>query len=253
MCATAVRATIKTVGFSTSSDSTSSKKPDGNTRDHYFDSLTVTSVVDKEYRDPEAYPVLGVKESGLRLGEIQPIWGLVSPAYEGFPNLSMFKQPSLYLVGHSGSYGDAPRLRSGMTPGTMNLPGATFAVAVANTVLDRSFGVSAAGWPLDLLSRANMAVLTRWQDLSRTAAGAGRIVDLLWTDLAASAVVGTRGVLGPGNVGGEPAPVRVRPLVRRTRFNHLFGILAYALLLVIVVVSGLVSVAWISRRRASAR
>ncbi|KAL9572059.1 hypothetical protein ACKAV7_003776 [Fusarium commune] len=215
-CAAAVRATIKTVSFTINGTSS-------------INDVAITSVLDKEYPNRD-YPLWGVEDSGLSLGGISPVWGLVSSAYEKFPNISLVRQPSLYLVGYSGV--GAGSFLSNST--IQNMPGSDFPILAMNTVLDFG-GISDYDWPFDLTGRSSISVFTRWQNLSSTPGGAGTILNLLWTDIAASAVVGTKGVLGEGNraLGNDTATVHVRPTARRIKYHYAFGIPAFILLTII--------------------
>ncbi|KAL2019177.1 hypothetical protein VTK56DRAFT_10049 [Thermocarpiscus australiensis] len=245
-CATAVRATIKTVQFATTG---TSEEPTS------LSSLKVVNITDKQYSDPGSYPWWGVEESGMKMRDVQPIWGLVSPAYEKFPNISIVKQPSLYLVGSSDDVSASKLDPDPSYSGYQNLPGAEFPIAVANTIYSGTFGITDDTWPFDLVGRSNMAVFTRWQNLSSSTTGAAKIINLAWTDLAASAVVGTKGVLGPGNAGSatDAATVHIKPSVRRTKYHYLYGIPAFVLLMFIIVFSGLALCAWLSKMSSVAK
>ncbi|RSL54113.1 hypothetical protein CEP51_014771 [Fusarium floridanum] len=212
-CAAALRATIKTVSFTINGASS-------------MNGMAITSVLDKRYPTHD-YPLWGVEDSGLSLHGFSPVWGLVSSAYEKFPNISLVRQPSLYLVGYSGPGADS--LSGNST--TQNMPGSDFPILAMNAVLD-FVDVSSSDWPFDLTGRSSISVFTRWQNLSSTPGGASTILDLLWTDIAASAVVGTKGVLGEGNraLGNDTATVHVKMMARRIKYRHAFGIPAFILL-----------------------
>lgn len=95
------------------------------------------------------------------------------------------------------------------------------------------FDISDDEWLFDLVGLASMAIFTRWQKLSTSQDEAAKILNLMWTDLSASAVVGTRGVLGPLNNGddAEAAKVSVRPIGHRVTYNFVYGIPAFILAL----------------------
>lgn len=92
-------------------------------------------------------------------------------------------------------------------------------------------------WPFNLLGHANMAIFTRWQELSKDPLKARDILKLLWTDIAASAVVGTKGVLGPLNDkdSGESAHIKVRPIDHSITYNYLYGIPEFLLAVSLVI------------------
>jgi hypothetical protein len=215
-CAATVRATIKTVSFSVNGTDTSLAR------------LVVNNITEKVYATGSNMPVWGVENSGMSMDGINPIWGLISPDHKSNPNVSSTQQPSLYLVGYSGPL--AHELSPVPTP--ENIPASIFPVAAMNTV----FGAISGSWPFDMVGRSSVSVFTRWQNLSQNAVGASTIVDLLWTDLAASAVVGTKGVLGHGNSGpaNETTTVMIQQYSNRVKYYTTFGIPAYVLIIVLV-------------------
>jgi hypothetical protein len=91
---------------------------------------------------------------------------------------------------------------------------------------------------VDYSGYSNMAMFVRWQNLSKTAGDASTIVNLIWTDLAASAVVGTKDILGPGNTGSadDIVQIAVQPIVSRIKYRYLFAIPAYVLIAAILII-----------------
>jgi aspartate ammonia-lyase len=74
---------------------------------------------------------------------------------------------------------------------------------------------TAIGTRIDYSGNYNMAVWARWQNFSQSAETVSLIPNLIFTDNAASAVVGTKGVLGPMNAAPSGA-VQRRPHSRHT-------------------------------------
>jgi hypothetical protein len=225
-CASTVKATIKTVSFNY------------NGTDNLLKDLVVTNIEDKTYSNEKDMPLWGVENTGnaFQENEISLIWGLVSSAYENNPNVSTIRQPSLYLPGYDGGV-----LSSGIsTLGSQNLPGSDFysgAMWTAYSVGQSSGTLSSLTPQVDYSGEVNMAMWTRWQNLTISAETAGLIPSLVWTDNAAAAVVGTKGVLGPGNVAQHNlVPLQVTPTVSRIKYHWPFAIpaLLAALLLVII-------------------
>ena len=216
-CATAVRATVKTVTFNYNS-----------TADNNFDGLKVIEIKNKEYSREEEMPLWGFEESGLTTLGIAATWGLISPEYVSRDNVSSIRAPHLYLPGFVAYM--APTLNLGMDD---NYPASDFPSRIMNSVFDLD-----TDWAFDLVGRANMAIFTRWQNLSAKPETASNIIKLLWTDLAASAVVGTKGVLGPIYYGdtGDAVDVRVQPIEHKITFNYLYGIPAFILALFLILI-----------------
>ncbi|KAF6835364.1 hypothetical protein CMUS01_05815 [Colletotrichum musicola] len=231
-CATAMRAVVKTVSFTVNGT-------DG------LNSLSVDSIKPKEYASPDDHPLWALEDSGLAMDGISPIWGIISPEYASRPNISTVKQPAFHLPGYSSSL-----LRSSLQPplGVMryNLAGSDFPSEVMRTLFASGLatGVLGVEWPFDLAGAASMTILRRWQTLARDPRSAADIIKLLWTDVAASAVVGTKGALGPGNAGAadEAVPIEIRPYGRRIKYRYAFGLPAFLLLLVMGCVAGVLIV-----------
>ena len=90
-CASAVKATIKTVTFTLDGNGNGNSRPE-------LSSLAVTSITPKTYSSPSSAPLWGIEDSGLKLFQIKPIWGLLSSGYSHMPNVSTVQKPELHLV-----------------------------------------------------------------------------------------------------------------------------------------------------------
>ncbi|KAH6666926.1 hypothetical protein B0J14DRAFT_192364 [Halenospora varia] len=208
-CASAVKATVKTVSFTYNGTTDSLKN------------LNITHIQNKVYKDEASKPLWGVEDTGnaYRIGQLPLIWGLISPKYENHPNVSSVRQESLYLPG-LGAYGDfLGRLSS------RNMPGSDFysgAIGEAYSVTATNMGA------LDYSGDGNMAMWVRWQNLTKSVSTAAIIPNLIWTDYAAAAVVGTKGVLGPGNAANKNlVALPVTPTTMQIRYHYAFGIPAF--------------------------
>jgi hypothetical protein len=93
-----------------------------------------------------------------------------------------------------------------------------------------------------------MALYAHWQNLSSDAESAASIVNLIWTDIAAATVVGTKGVLGPGNTGNDVVQLAVRPLVNQIKYHWLFGIPALLVALICLVIGSFAFLTCVFRR-----
>jgi hypothetical protein len=176
-CASASKATIKTVTFLYNGTGG-------------FDGLQVLQVKDKEYSNSSEKPLWGVEDSGLTYEQITPFWGLVDSKYEHHPNVSTIRQESLWLPGN----GYNPTVTTSYDQ-YMNIPGANFHVIAMNYVyenLGSPFIGASVNMP-DYTGDTTFAMYRKWLELSDTPQQAARILNLIWTDIAANAVVGTRG------------------------------------------------------------
>ncbi|KAL4860775.1 hypothetical protein BDV12DRAFT_208837 [Aspergillus spectabilis] len=176
-CAMAVEATIQTVTFSF------------NTTDD-LTGLTVLNITDKTYASAAEHPLWAVENSGVDMDPfwMRPLWGLISheaAAKYTTQQLKTVQKPSLLL----------PRTtmypRGGLvTEYSQNLPGAEFADNGMNAVSGMAFGSIGL---MDYTGEGNLALSRRWNMLSRSPESMAKVMNLVWTDYAANAVVGTKG------------------------------------------------------------
>ncbi|KAJ9413285.1 hypothetical protein QL093DRAFT_2594955 [Fusarium oxysporum] len=213
-CASAVKATVKSVTFFY------------NGTDARSENLVVKEIKEKEYASEDDMPLWGVEDSPLELEVFQPIWGIVDPAYDKFQNISTVRAKSLYLLGS----GSLSQVRWELDPGFVhrNLPASIAPIGAFVTIFS---SVANSLSPNDVVGKTSMSLWLKWRDLSRSADSASTILKLLWTDFVASAVVGTKGVLGARNAQPEhAADVSVVPLVHKIRYRWRYGIPAFLLL-----------------------
>ena len=231
-CISTVKASIKTVSFRFNGTDTLS-------------GLSVTNLTPKAYPDEASKPLWGVENSGDDLSDVKPLWGLVSPSAAKRLNLSTVRSERLYIPGYT--LGDLSNNEG------QNLPAVDFPAMALGKVY--AVGSSERG-NIDYSGSTNLAMYRLWQDLSRDAATAYKIPNLIWTDIAANLVLGTRGLAGNNDAGLEKrdggntrADAASMPLVttyeRRIRYRYVYGIpafLALALASLILVSSFLLAV-----------
>lgn len=187
----------------------------------------------KTYPDQSSIPLWGVENTGnaYTVSQMSLIWGLVNSSYESHPNVSTVRQSHLYLPGYSPSnFGILPL----DSVGSENLPGSDF----FSGAIESAYTVPAASIisVTDYTGQVDMAMWAYWQNLSKSATTASLIPNLIFTDTAAAAVVGTKGILGPGNAAARNlVPILVTPTVMSIRYHWPFAIpaliVAVALLL----------------------
>jgi hypothetical protein len=228
-CASAVKATIKTVSFNY------------NGTDGTLQNLAVTDIQDKTYPDSSSIPLWGVEDTGngYYMRDMNLIWGLVSSHWGNHENVTTVRQQSLYLPGYS---------QGGSTTqysiGSENLPGSDFFSGAMGTAYSVSAGDIGTGG-LDYSGATNMAMWAQWQNLTKSTKTAAIIPNLIFTDNAAAAVVGIKGVLGPGNTAQKNlVPLAVTPTVSKIKYHYLFAIpaLTAGLLLVLITLVAFVTV-----------
>lgn len=196
-CATALKATIRTVTFTFNGTDIAG--------------LSVISALPKTYTGDEDTPVWGVEtitNPQLSYTTMQPLWGVLGTAnsYKAsaaasskMDNFSTITQPSLYLPGFmNGNYlGTASDV---VTLGNLpqNLPGVNFyakALQMATSISSPGNSKNAINYKggADYSGFTSLALFAQWQNLTSSASLAGKVIDLVWTDFSANAVVGTRG------------------------------------------------------------
>ncbi|KAE9364574.1 hypothetical protein N431DRAFT_388781 [Stipitochalara longipes BDJ] len=207
-CASAVKTSIKTVSFVFNGT-------------YELQNLKISSIQSKEYPDASSLPLWGVENTGnaYTASGLSMIWGLVSEKYENNPNVSTVRQENLYLPGF---FSTLASLEPISPVGSQNLPASDF----YHEAMDSAYLVgldSTASY--DYSGGNNMAIWSKWQNLSNNTASAALIPNLIFTDYAAAAVVGTKGVLGPGNAATQNlVPLPVTPTVSVIRYHWPFAI-----------------------------
>ncbi|EAQ87388.1 hypothetical protein CHGG_04007 [Chaetomium globosum CBS 148.51] len=183
-CAASVRATIRTVTFQHNGTGLAA--------------LHVLSAAPKTYPSPADHPHWAVENMGpTNLWNAQPLWGILPPSQSAPPptlNLTTVRQPTLRLPGivtaeSALSGGDYVSAKQGQ-----NLPGVDFYVRALQNVfgIRRPGAVGYEGYA-DYSGQSSLALYRKWQGLSGSAEGVAEVVRLVWTDIAANAVVGTKG------------------------------------------------------------
>ena len=212
-CMSTAKATIKTVSFRFNG-----------TKDD-LSSLEVVSLKDKIYPDEASKPLWAVENTSMFLKDGTPLWGLVSEDKAKTLNLSTVRQESLYLPGRD------------PVMGWQNLPGADF----ASIALDLTYNTgSSLDSPASYSGKSNLAMFKKWQELSETPETSAKILNLIWTDIAANMVVGTKSWLVPDNTNrkrdgtGTPKTPIVTSYTRRIKYKYAYGIPAFVALVLAI-------------------
>jgi hypothetical protein len=218
-CASASKASIKTVSFRYNGT-------DG------LRSLDITDIKPKEYAKEEDMPLWAVENLKMRLEEVNPIWGMTTPEHSKHPNISTSRQPHLYLPGHVDMVLDDISPASS----TQYLAGVDFYSRIMALTYDTE---AISEHPLyampDYSGKSNLAMYNKWQELSRDPKKAATIINLIWTDISANAVVGAKGQLpteplqqlSKRELPATTVKVPVTVYTRRIKFRWQYGIPAF--------------------------
>ncbi|KAH0845116.1 hypothetical protein AYO21_01623 [Fonsecaea monophora] len=201
--------------------------------------LTITNITNKVYPNETSKPLWGVEKTNKVLADVRVLWGLLSGPDQGNVSVTTLRKESLYLPGYVGGGAGGP-----LSVGYQNLPGLDFHADALGAIYDiASYGSTGT---TDYSGRSNLAMYRLWQDLSRTPATAARMLNLIWTDVAANSVVGTRSLQQPlqrslqkrddssSSQGGDEDPTLLMPVTvfeRRVRYHMVYGIPAFMTLL----------------------
>ena len=173
-CASATKATIKTVDFRYNATQETG---------HTLKALTVLNASPKPYKDKASMPLWGVETVDYDLDGLSQFWGIIDPEQINAVNLSAIRSPHLYLPGYSGSLSNSPR-------GFDNVPGANgprnLLYAIYHSTDMRSTGLP------DYTGTLNYAMLAKWREYSKSHETMAVVMNLIWTDLAANYLMGTR-------------------------------------------------------------
>jgi len=167
-CATALRASVKRITFNSNSTSVLSN-------------LNIVNIEAISYASNDTIPIWAVEKPSLRIGDINPFWGIVSDKYASSASLMTIQKESFYLPASSSSIWGISSVDSSAGA---DAPGG---------VLEAVYSPMFIGMP-DYSGTTNWALFLKWQSLSRSASTAGSIINLMWTDLMANAVVGAKGL-----------------------------------------------------------
>ncbi|KAK0623678.1 hypothetical protein B0T14DRAFT_427545 [Immersiella caudata] len=232
VCASAVRTAVKTVDFVYNGTDSS---------DMRLENLRVANVTDKTWTDDSSRPLWAVETSEPRAAYFDPLWGLVSQAYENFPGFYTTRADTLWLP-----FGSSFVLNFGQTVGS----DAIAAASVPQLNLDGLYGNVFGGDVHDngyYSGRLSYALSLRWIELSKSVQTASLIPSLMMTDALARVLVGTKTAIRSKPIGWPPKMASEDPDVglstatglvyeRVIRYDLRYGIPAFITLFVFAVV-----------------
>jgi hypothetical protein len=235
-CAAATIATVREVIFHFNG----SANPGG---------LVVSSINDKTYPDVTDMPLWGMELlKNYTIANATPLWGIVSPTVGARKDISIVQRQHLWLPGIISTYQAFDMEMSVSTAGS-NLAGNTFYLSA----LDSLFAIS----PTDVdafssrySGRLDAALYAKWLNLSQTATDAELMLNLIWADVVANSVVGTRGWVSPSNSNIVEVPVH---LVSRVVKYHLLFLIPAGIALGLTAILIILSVAFLLCRRSTIR
>lgn len=189
-CAAAVKASVKAVVFQVNGTAQVSN-------------LVVQSVEDPSYNSTDSMPIWAMEMPSppRNISQLSPFWGPVLASNRDNPDIKTLQRHNFYLpAGASavfGSLSSLDALAGAEAPfgvfGPLFTPGGSLFSSSSSTMADYS---GATSWPLFM----------KWNALGRSADTAGKIVDYIWTDLMANAVVSSKSALSSTDATIFPRP-----------------------------------------------
>ena len=184
-CASATKTSLKTVSLSYNASDT-----------HDLSRLDIRSISPKQYSDKQDMPLWGVETvDGFVNQGLNQLWGFVNDSYQNAANITSRRSPYLYPPvaprtlsnGIGNDYQSVRYLPA--SDGLSALMGGTYWTSSSYSSLDASMT-----WNGFL----DLALFSRWQLLSQDITSAASLMRLVWTDLAANYLTGSRGWTNPG-------------------------------------------------------
>ncbi|GJN76056.1 hypothetical protein PLICBS_010167 [Purpureocillium lilacinum] len=184
-CAGAVKASVKSVSFATNGTVS-------------LESLSVRDVKEKQYSSPADYPLWATEDwwyPGYEGAYAAPLWGIVDDSYQGTPGYNFTRAPSYYLP-----YSEYTLTWEGLTAPLDILAGPVAPYGIMGQVLTDIFSDFNLNHNVPRYSGVDTGALrTMWRTLSRKSEDAEKLLRLVWTDMMASATVGTVGTSDTGD------------------------------------------------------
>jgi hypothetical protein len=215
-CASAIKASVKTVSFRMEGDALVSN-------------LEVEKAVPRAYGGTDL-PIWAIEKSGLMISDFNPYWGLVSSQYADSPSLQTFRSDRFYLPAGEESVNS---LGSGWggTAEDSNAGGRLPNQAMVSLWTSASDGTSTGGIP-DYSGKSSFSMFQKWESLCGDQSTVGNIISLMWTDLMANGAVGAKSVLSNGaNPSATSADESAVIYDQGVRYNWLYAIPGFFLLL----------------------
>ncbi|KAH8812938.1 hypothetical protein F5884DRAFT_318929 [Xylogone sp. PMI_703] len=225
-CASTLKASVKRVSFQINGTALVSN-------------LVVTDIQPVTYPNNDTRPVWAVENTGLSIANVAPFWGLISSKYVSSKSLYTIQREHLYLPAGSGSL-------FGVDHGD-GAAGAEAPAGALSQLYDSAL-TDAVGLP-DYTGETNYPMFLKWKDLSRNKSTASTILNLIWTDMMANYVVGSKSHLSRnGTAPVSSAMVTATPFANTIKYNYLYAIPAF-IFLVLYIVMLIISIIFFLFRR----
>jgi len=213
--------------------------------------LIVTKLKPRTYASNATTPLWAVEDTGMNISDISPFWSIVDDKYEHWPGLRTKRRNRLYLPAGAS------------TDGLLDPPSAHAGAAAPQAVLATTYsavtmGISSVVSVLDYSGSKNYPLFLKWQKLSESPETSSTIPNLIWTDMMANYVMGTRSTIGQSprakaaasssQLQPQRAIVRVHRFERTVRYDLRYAVPAFIFLALYVFFIVSSFLLWIFRR-----
>ncbi|KAM3579781.1 hypothetical protein VKS41_007862 [Umbelopsis sp. WA50703] len=195
-CATAIRATIQRVNFTTT-------QPINNNTG--FTTLKLSR------QNTNASIAWAVEKTGMNVSEVNPYWGPVDTQYVNDPDLFVEHGEFMYLPSGASDYARSGGYYDSFDSQGSSIPGQIFP-ALKN--------IWSNGESLDFAGQDDYKLNKLWQNLTATSQTASRVVNLIWTNLMANNAIGF----------GYLPTASVAPRAQSVDYNLIYAIPAFVTL-----------------------
>ena len=193
------------------------------------------------YTSNTTTPTWAIENTGWAIADIDPLWGMISPQLASHRGISTFRKPELYLPAGASLF---PTYQGSIKDAVAGITGpiAALNAIYSGTLIDN--GDALAGHPLarpDYSGTMSWSLLLEWSRLGRNASTAGRVIDLIWTDLMANLLVGTRSLESTTQTASVTRSVSEYQSVVAYNWNYAIMALLFASLYLLLLVASVLS------------
>ena len=216
-CVSAVKASVKVVRFRLNGEAS-------------LDNLIVDSV------EPSTYdPLWAVEDTGWVITEIDPLWGIISDMFADRPGLSVLRRSHLYLPS---SASPSESWTSSLDEVSDAVAGASGPGRVFMNIYD-ALGM----YPLfkedqpDYTGQSSWPMYSKWYELCQDASTVSQIPNLIWTDLMANYVVGTKNILSQTGKDSAEYPAQRRIEINTYQWRYASAAIFFAAIYLVLILA----------------
>jgi hypothetical protein len=186
----------------------------------------------------------------MNISDVDALWGLVHDRYENSAHLWTLRREKFWLPAIATVFATISSASDSLA--SANTFGAALA-EVYDLYLSSSTGL------YDYSGQTNLALNRLWQGYSQNASTTGNIINLIYTDIIATALVGTKSAIMRSSLGAQSssndgtslpanALAQVRKFELKVQYNLFYAVPAFIVLLLSAIMFLAAVAMWIARR-----